>query len=295
MRNAINSWSRREFAAILMAGALRASAPEKKFPAEPRERLAVATYPFRHEIGSGLTLGEFAKTIPEKFAVRGIEPWSHHFQSIEADYLHSLRKSLDGAGVHVVNIPVDIRADLCGSEEEHAKALEAYRQWVDAAVILGSPSIRVHLPGGQKGSGSECAVNGLKAVAEYGASKNVVINLENDDPRSEQPERIVRVIKTVKSPFLRALPDFANSMVIHNDRNYNQQALSMLFPLAYNVSHVKNMLQDGKAIYRVDVEPIFAIAREAHYKGYFSMEWDAAGDPYGGTQLLIKSTLRSLG
>ena len=55
------------------------------------------------------------------------------------------------------------------------------------------------------------------------------------------------------------------------------------------------MLQDGKTIYRVDVDPIFAIAKETRYKGYFSMEWDAPGDPYEGTKQLIKSTLRNLG
>jgi sugar phosphate isomerase/epimerase len=288
-------WNRREFAAMLMAGALRAGAPEKKFPTEPRRRLAVATYPFRQKIGAGVTLGEFAKTIPVEFNVPGIEPWSHHFQSTEAGYLHDLRKTFDDAGVHVVNIPVDIRANLCGNDEERSKTLQAYHEWVDAAVILGSPSIRVHLPRAERQNEMECAVNGLKAVAEYGRGKNIVIDLENDDPQSEQPERIVRVIKAVKSPFLRALPDFANSMVIHNDRNYNQQAMSLLFPLAYNISHVKNMLQDGKTIYRVDVDPIFSIAKEVHYKGYFSMEWDAAGDPYEGTKQLIQASLRSLG
>jgi sugar phosphate isomerase/epimerase len=192
-----------------------------------------------------------------------------------------------------VNIPVDIRANLCGDPDERTKALSAYRQWIDAAVTLGSPSIRVHLPRG-KDAGTECAVSGLEELSKYGASKDIVINIENDNPGSEQPERIVSVLKAVNSPYLRALPDFGNSMAIHDDQTYNGQALSLLFPLAYNISHAKNMLQDKETTYRVDMDPLFAIAKSSGYKGYFSMEWDAEGDPYQATKDLIAASLKNL-
>jgi sugar phosphate isomerase/epimerase len=287
---------RRTFLGTIAAAALHGGAlePQGKFPTEARARLGVATYPFRKQIGPNMKLGEFAHTIPGTFGISGIEPWSHHFESTDADYIQSLRTDFDKAQVHVLNIPVDIHANLCGSESERTKALEEYHKWVDAAVVLGSPSIRVHLPKTANGD-TECAVSGLRTVAQYAGTRNIVVNIENDDPGSEQPERVVRVIKAAKTPFLRALPDFANSMILHNDRNYNEQALSMLFPLAYNISHVKNMLQDGDKVYRVDVDPIFSIAKGARYRGYFSMEWDAEGDPYQGTKTLIAASLRNLG
>ncbi|MDQ2844467.1 MAG: sugar phosphate isomerase/epimerase [Acidobacteriota bacterium] len=301
----MNSLKRRDFLALSLGGAAALSAQEPRgaFPTDPRARLSVSTYPFRHLIAtphgdeeepakSGMSLEEFAKTIGPRLNVPGIEPWSHHFKSTDPAYVRTLRDAFRSAGVHVVNIPVDIGARLCGSPEDQA----TYRKWVDAAAILGAPGIRVHLPHGEKGEEISCAVSGLKALAEYGASKNIVTNLENDEPEIEQPERIVRVIKTVNSPFLRALPDFCNSMIIHNDQNYNNQAMRMLFPLAFNISHVKDMEQDGKTVYRVDVDRIFAIAEKAGYKGYFSMEWEGSGDdPYAGTKSLIEASLRALG
>jgi sugar phosphate isomerase/epimerase len=288
--------NRREFAALLAAASLRGAnrRPEVAFPAEPRERLAVATYPFRNVISAAKPLAQFAATIPGTFGVHGIEPWSHHVESLEPDYLAHLHDAFSKAGVRVVNIPVDIRANLCGTAAERSEALTAYRRWVDAAIVLHAPSIRVHLPGGSDAAGIQCAVSGLKELAEYGASKNIVINIENDDPSSEKPERIVRVLKAVKSPYLHALPDFGNSMAIHNDQTYNRQALSLLFPFAYNISHVKDMLQDEKTVYRVDMEQLFTIAKDSGYKGYFSMEWDSEGDPFAGTKHLIQSSLRNL-
>ncbi|MBV8864475.1 MAG: TIM barrel protein [Acidobacteriaceae bacterium] len=299
---------RREFLglSIGMAASLRAQEPQSKFPVDARGRLSVSTYPFRKLIATprgdeeepakaGMSLEDFAKTIRPKLNVPGIEPWSHHFQSTDSDYVSGLRDSLSAAGVRVVNIPVDIGVRLCGTSQEREAGLATYHKWVDAAVILGSPGIRVHLPHGEQGDQINCAVSGLKALADYGASKNIVINLENDEPETEQPARIVKVIKAVNSPFLRALPDFCNSMLIHDDQSYNNRAMSMLFPLAFNISHVKDMEQDGKKVYRVDIHQIFAIAKNAGYKGYFSMEWEGVGDPYAGTAKLIEASLRYLG
>jgi sugar phosphate isomerase/epimerase len=271
-----------------------------KFPSDPRHRLSVATYPFRDMIVSRrkptgkLTLAEFAATLIEKFNVYGIEPWSPHFASVEPAYVEGLAEAFHRAGLKVVNIPCDVPVKLCGTAEQRAAAFATYRKWVDAAVILGSPSIRVHCPMGADSSDISCAVSGLKTLAEYGSSKQIVINLENDDPKSEDPERIVKVIEAVGTPYLHALPDFCNSMLIHDDQDYNARSLAALFPLAYNISHVKDVeFSDGKA-YRVDVDRIFAIAKKANYRGYFSMESESEGDPYESTKQLIAASVRNL-
>ena len=243
---------------------------------------------------SKLSLEEFAATLIQKFNVFGIEPWSPHFESLQPEYLQSLRGSFDKAGLKVVNIPCDAGVKLCGTADERKAALSTYQKWVDAAVVLGSPGIRVHCPNGKSVEDTACAVEGLKQLAAYGASKNIVINLENDDPVSENPSRIVKVIKGVNSRYLRSLPDFCNSMLIHNDENYNAAALSELFPLAYNISHVKDVEIDNGKTYRVDVPRLFAVAKKAHYRGYFSMESEGSGDPYDNTKLLIEKSVKSL-
>ncbi len=300
-------WKRREFLGLSLglAASLGADEPRDSFPTTPRERLSVSTYPFRHLIstpnaadgksGSGMNLEQFAQTIVPKMNVPGIEPWSHHFKSTDSEYVAGLRDAFHNAGVHAVNIPVDIRVHLCGSSQDRENGLAMYRKWVDAAAILRSPGIRVHLPRAGNGDEIGCAVSSLKELAEYGASKNIVINVENDNPDAEQPERIVQVLKTVNSPFLRALPDFCNSMAIHDDQSYNNQAMRILFPLAFNISHVKDSEKDENKTYRVDVDQIFAIAKKAGYKGYFSMEWEGTGDAYEETKRLIEASLRNLG
>ena len=312
-----NPFSRRELLAgsVALGASLKAAVtPTAKFPSDVSHRLSVSTYPFRSviakpasgtfttpssqtkgsEASAGMTLQQFAASIVQQFGVYGIEPWSRHFESIKPDYLNNLKSLFDAAGVRVVNIPCDVAVKPCGTAEESAKALDTWSQWVDAAILIGSPSIRVHVPPSPDGSEISCAVQALGAIAQYGESKGIVIDLENDDPRGEDPYRVVKVIEAVNSPFLRALPDFCNSMQIRNDQAENAKALAALFPHAFNISHVKDIEIVKGVELRVDVDRIFAIAKKAGYKGFFSMETEGTLDPYVGTKKLIAAARKNL-
>ena len=65
------------------------------------------------------------------------------------------------------------------------------------------------------------------------------MHLENDDPVSEDPFFIVKVIDKVGSPWLRALPDFGNTVVAH-DEDYAYRAIDEMFAHAYGICHVKD-------------------------------------------------------
>lgn len=241
-----------------------------------------------------MSLAQFAETIPERFNVHGVEPWSRHFESTEPGYVRGLSNAFKKAGLRVVNIPCDVPVQLCSGSEGRAAGLDLYHKWVEVAILLGSPSIRVHVPRGKTSDDISCAVETLKSLAEQGAQKNIVINLENDDPASENPYRVLKIIETVNSPYLRALPDFCNSRQLGREA-YNDKALAALFPHAYNISHVKDMETGEKGnVLRVNIDKIFGIAKRAGYRGYFSMEWEGVGDPYDGTRHLIEQSARAL-
>jgi len=291
--------TRRTFlgASAAFAGALKLSAadPSFVFPTDPAHRLSVSTYPFRSVIKKdGMTLPEFAATVVDKFGVYGIEPWSRHFESIEPAYISSLRDAFTKAKLQVVNIPCDVRVRPLGTPEEREAAQTTWRQWVDAAVMLGSPSIRIHVQPAKTGEYLPMAADALKQISDYSAQKGLVLNLENDAPNTEAPDLILSVLNAVNSPWVRSLPDFCNSMQIHDDQDYNAKALAELFPHAYNISHVKDVEIVGGKTLTVDVDRIFKIAKGAGYKGFFSMETEGSLDPYVGSQKLIASSLKNL-
>jgi sugar phosphate isomerase/epimerase len=289
-----------------MGTALAADAgPNMRFPTSARERIAIASYPFRDFIagrdekaGSGkMELKEFAAHVSAKFNIKKIEPWSEHFRSLEKGYLEELRAGVARAGGAIVNIAVDgehspYAAD--GAEREQAIAFS--KQWIDAAAAIGSSSVRTNIPQAKDSNlDLERAAASLLRVAEYGAAKNVVVNLENDNAVSEDPFFLVKVIEKVNSAWLHALPDFANTLAAYEEQ-YAYRGIDAMFGHAYNISHVKETEagDEKDKIAHADLPRTFGIAKQHAYKGYFSMEWDSPGDPYQGTAGLFEKTLKNL-
>jgi len=288
------------------------SQPSVKFPSVVRDRVAVAAYPFREFIvgwkgwdgkiagsvpaGQQIELKDFAAHVTEKFNIHKIEPWSSIFPSTDPKYLEQFRAAVEKARSAVVNIAVDEQFSQYSTDVvERERALAASKRWVDVGAALGSPAIRTHI---QQAKDSKPEVgrtaDTLLRVVDYAAKKNVVVHLENDDPVSEDPFFIVQVIEKVNSPWLRALPDFGNSFVAH-DEDFAYRALDAMFAHSHGICHVKDgeVTEQGKAVH-VDLERAFGILKKHGYQGYFSIEYDAPGDPYKATANLVEQTIRFL-
>ncbi|MGD0227191.1 MAG: sugar phosphate isomerase/epimerase family protein [Terriglobia bacterium] len=281
--------------------------PELDFPVAPRDRLAVTSYPFRAFIDApgngdrdksrpGMTLLEFPARMIEKFGIHDINPVIEHFASTDPAYLASFREALAKAGSHIVDLGLNEGSFYDSDPHQRQKSIDDGRKGIDVALTVGSPSVRQHVGGRRRAPKSvDLAAESLAKLAEYGARHNIVVNLENDSPGPEDPFFLVQVIVKVNSPYLRALPDFGNSILGH-DEEYNERALKGMFAHAFNMTHVKEYVRDEKGKdYHVDLPKVFAIAKASGYRGYFSMEYETeGGDPYEGTQQLVNNTLKCL-
>jgi sugar phosphate isomerase/epimerase len=316
----MNPTSRREFlqqcagaaaGAWLLPGLAQAASaePSIKFPSAPRERVAVAAYPFREFIvgwkgwdgktpsavpaAQQIELKDFAAHVAEKFNVHKIEPWSRVFPSTDPKYLEQFRVAVEKAGSAVVDIAADEEHSqyaVDAAEREQAVALS--KKWIDAGAALGSLSVRTHIQEAKDSKPDVArAADTLARVVEYAEKRNVVVHLENDDPVSEDPFFIVQVVEKVNSPWLRALPDFGNSLVAH-DEDFAYRAIDAMFAHAYAICHVKDGEADeqGRMVH-VDLARTFAVLKKHGYKGYCSIEYDAPGDPYKATAELVEKTV----
>jgi sugar phosphate isomerase/epimerase len=279
--------------------------PQLHFPTSARERLAVTSYPFgayiiaphnrqRDPGKPGIDLKQWAAQMADEFGIRNINPVIQHFQSTDPSYLASFRKAIGKIGVRMVDLGLEDGRFYDPDPVERRKAIGYGQKGIEVALALGSPSVRQHV-GARRGvpRSVRLAAESLGRLADYGARHNIVVNLENDSPTSEDPFFLVAVIEKANNPYLRALPDFGNSIRGH-DNAYNERALEAMFRYALNMSHVKEHLRiKGGLEYHVDLPKIFAIARASSYRGYFSMEHDSGtGDPYAGTQQLVDVTLK---
>ena len=283
--------------------------PHIPFPADPRQRIAISSYPFRDFIAGSpdqsknsntpkIDIKDFAAHVSAKFNISKIEPWSRHFRSTDPKYLDDLRATVANAKGAIVNIAVDgDHSPYAADPAERARAVAFSKQWIDVAAAIASPSVRTNIP--------EChdskpdldrAAESLRQVAAYAATKNVVVNLENDNPVSEDPFFLVQLIDKVDSSWLRANPDFCNTLAAGKGEDYAYKGIAAMFAHAYSICHVKALEvnhQTGQT-YQVDMAKTFGILKRANYRGYCSMEFDSPGDPYAGTSSLISTTLQYL-
>lgn len=281
--------------------------PHLKFPTTPHDRICIASYPFREFItgpdakkdaAPPMDLKDFAAHVKVKFGIDKIEPWSGHFPSTDPKYIEQFRSTVDRAQSYIVNMAVDGEVSPYAADpKQRDQAVQFSKKWIDIAVAINSPSIRTNMPAAQD---SQPDVNRtaetLRRVADYAAEKRVLVNLENDNPVSEDPFFIVSVIEKVRSPWLHALPDFANTLASSKDPEHAYAGVDAMFAHAYSICHIKDaeMTKDGRLV-QVDLPRTFSFMQNHGYQGYFSMEWDRPGDPYAGTENLIKTTFRLLG
>lgn len=285
------------------------SAPAVVFPSAPRERIAVSAYPFRDFLvgwkgwdgktpssvpaAQQIALKDFAAHVVDRFRIHRVELWSPVFPSTDAKFVEELRAVIAKAGSMVVDIGVDGgHSQYAIDPAERERAVLESKKWIDVGAALKSPSIRTHVDKAKDSKPDVArAADTLARVAEYAAKKNVVVHLENDDPVSEDPFFIVSVIDKVNSPWLRALPDFGNSLAAH-DEDYAYRGIDAMFAHAYGICHVKTGgVNDQDKVVPVDLARTFAILKKHGYKGYCSMEFDQPGDPYKATAELIEKSV----
>jgi sugar phosphate isomerase/epimerase len=295
-------------AVIDSAGSLAyASEPHIQFPTRPQDRLALTSWPFRAYMESpanrdrdrskpGMDIIGFARMAIERFNIHNINPLAAHFPSTEPRYLASLREEMAKAGSHFVDLGLGAGRFYDPDPAVRKASVDGSKRWIDIAAVLGSPSVRQHL-GGSRGvkPNIDHAAQSLGELAAYGARKNIVINLENDSLVNEDPFVIVKVIEKVNNPYLRALPDFGNTM-LKGDAAYNYKGVDAMFKHVFNMVHVKDeVISENGTTYKIDLARAFGIAKAHGYRGYFSMEWETkAGDPFDGTRRLVEETLHYL-
>ena len=137
---------RRSF--VIQGGGLLISIAATSSPARAvqsgTDRVGMGTVIFRNrfaqtkpkdasEIKNPLTLLEVPAYYVDRFGVRNLEFWSHHFESLETAYLTELRDRIKAAGTQLINVQLDGNYDLASTNaEERQRSLDNARKWIDA-------------------------------------------------------------------------------------------------------------------------------------------------------------------
>ena len=146
-----------------------------------------------------------------EYRLDGIDIHFAHFASTDRDYLEEVRMATLKAGLHICYIGVSNNFGMEGDEQQ--AQIENMKKWIDVADAMGIQMVRSFGGWVPEGQTEETIwpriVSATKEVAEYGASKGVVVGLHNHNHGCAPAtgEQVLKILDEVNNPYYSHILD----------------------------------------------------------------------------------------
>jgi L-ribulose-5-phosphate 3-epimerase len=241
---------------------------------KPLFKISLAEWSLHRTLREGkLDHLDFPQAAKNDYGIEACEYVNQFFKDKAEDqqYLAELKQRCSDLGVRSVLIMCDGEGALGDpSEAARTKAVENHFKWVTAAKFLGCHSIRVNAQ--SKGSEEEqqkLVTDGLRRLAEFGATHQINVVVENHGGLSSHGDWLTSVIKAVDLPNCGTLPDFGN---FYDYDRY--QGVTDMMPFAKGVSAKSHDFDAEGNDTLVDFRRMLAIVLDAGYHGYLGIEYE---------------------
>jgi sugar phosphate isomerase/epimerase len=156
--------------------------------------------------------------------------------------------------------------------------IEHVKQWVEHAARLGAKTVRIFSGSTQKGETEETArrrcVAAIQEACDHAARYGVYLALENHGGITATADQLLALVKAVKHDW------FGVNLDTGNFRTSDPYAdLARIAPYAVNVQVKTEIQTAGKKKEEADLKKLIGILRDAGYRGYVALEYEAAEDP----------------
>lgn len=252
-----------------------------------RIKLSLAAYSFRSQFRNGeLTMNEFIDYC-DQLQLDGTELTSYFFESDSDSYLLELRNKsfhlgLDISGTAIGNDFVN------PNKEERLKQVKDVKHWIDKALILGAPTIRV-FGGGRISDGYsekdayDWVISSMQECVEYASTKGIVLAIENHGGFPTTSQQVIKIIQEINSPWFGANLDTGN---FSNDW-YRQMAEIIPYSVVVQLKvNLRSTVQTAKPI-TTDPERIIKLLKNEGYRRYVTLEYEE-DKPYEDIPVWIK-------
>jgi xylose isomerase-like TIM barrel protein len=324
---------RREF--LMGAVAAAGLVGSRRSWAQPRDaaklgRVAIMSLSFNSILKSATQSDNPARTLDimdigemyaDRYGIHNVEMQHSHFppEPVDAGYLKNFRERLAKTKSQVTNINLEFGPQNISSADPalRQQAVDRTKQWIEYAVLLGCPRIMVN-QGAPTPENKADAIAALKAMGDYGKSKNVKIAMENRGsgggrrggaagaapapgaaPATQPPTApptpapppgpaaYILLVEIIKGSGTYANCDIGN----FPDQETQHAGMRAMFPLTDGNCHVK--LNPA----RYDLPSALALTRELGYQGLYSIESGGSStgtDPHENVQRIYDVLLANI-
>jgi sugar phosphate isomerase/epimerase len=269
--------TRRSF---LSAAALSLGIDPIKRHGSARMKLSLAAYSFRGVLAGArksMTLEDFVNRAVE-WDLDAVEPTSYYFPDPPTpEYCRRLRRQafllgLEISGTAIRNTFTYPPGAALDKEIAHVK------RWIDLAVDLGAPTIRIFAGDLQKGTTEDQArrwcIEAIQTCCDYAAPRGVILALENHGGIVSTVEQLLSIVKAIKSDWFGVNWDSGN---FRSADPYGDLAKAAPYAV---VAQIKSEISPNGVAQQADFARLIAILRAVRYRGYVALEYEAEEDPF---------------
>lgn len=280
--------SRRELLKTIPAAVVAASgaAPARAIPpvtrtGRPRLRLGLAGYSLRDhltgKLSPAITLDDFIERAAA-WEVDAVELTSYYFPpDFTPAYVAGLKRHCHLLGIDVSTTPIR-NSFTYPAGPEREKEIAHVKRWLDVAADLGSPAIRIFAGDAQKGQAEAEArrhcVECIEACADHAARRGVFLALENHGGIVAEPDGLLEIVRAVRSDWFGVNLDTGN---FHGVEPYAD--LARCVPFAVTAQVKVEIQPKGGPKQEADFARLVGMFRDAGYRGYVTLEYEAAEAP----------------
>jgi sugar phosphate isomerase/epimerase len=249
---------------------------------KPHIRLSIAAYSYRQYLDlkqkprPPMTLEDFVETAAA-MDLDAVEPTAYYFAETSPEYLARLKGKASRLGLDVSGTAVG--NNFCTSDAEKLKEQMAYvRDWVEHTSRLGGKTIRIFAGNVDKGDTEEKAraraVAAIQEACDHAGKYGIYLALENHGGITATLDQMLAIVQAVKHDWFGVNWDTGN---FHTEDPYAD--LAKLAPYAVTVQIKTEIQRKGMKKEDADLKGLIDILRNAGYRGYVALEYEAAEDP----------------
>jgi len=170
--------------------------------------------------------------------------------------------------------------------EERAEQMAYVKEWIDHAVTMGAPHVRVfagrHPAGVEAEDAVRHAIGALEEAGDYAAGRGIFLGIENHDSVTTA-ESLLHIVRAVDSPYVGINLDSGNFIA---DDVYAEFAACV--PYSINVQ-IKTEMRVPERGTPADMPRLVRLLRDGGYAGHVVLEYEEDGDPFEAVPPLVET------
>lgn len=251
-------------------------------PGKPHLRLSIAAYSYRQYLDlkpkpkPTMTLDDFID-MAAAMDLDAVELTQYYFPETSPTYLAHLKGRCTRLGLDISGTAIN--NDFCTSDTDKLKEQHKHvRNWVEHSSRLGAKTIRIFSGGVPKGDTEDKTrarcVEAIQQACDYAGKYGIYLALENHGGVTTTIDQILRIVKEVKHDWFGVNLDTGN---FHSPDPYAD--LSRLAPYAIVVQLKTEIHRTGQKKEEADLSRLVGMLRDAQYRGYVALEYEAEEEP----------------